>query len=315
MAVAQILSSGVNLPATLNGMMVWSAFDGVCMSTDWRLRVASLDPLKLSVEYDEDFQAALSGSDSWLTRDKAKAWIATRTLQLAAAIDKTCVRRLSLQLPRSASDADTTTRLLANLRRRISDTISDEITCHFETSISHWEADALRFSRNTEDRELRRRFEAHTGLDQLVSIDAARKAVNFVYFRTAWHLGREGAGVTLLADHRFAKLQSHRNSLDETTRARSLVARCVEVLVEDNSRRIASGQDIAPVTRASIHDQIKLRFQSDGVWGLIDLVLHRDRGRYILVEPDLMNDQVWALLCRQRPRMFVPGEDRPSSFD
>ena len=120
MAVAQILSSGVNLPTTLNAAMVWSAFDGVCMSTDWRLRVASLEPLKLSVEYDEDFQAALSGSNSWLTRDKANAWIATRTLQLAAAIDKTCVRRLSLQSPRSASDADTAL-LLANLRRRIID--------------------------------------------------------------------------------------------------------------------------------------------------------------------------------------------------
>jgi hypothetical protein len=301
-------SSITGLPPTIAAQMAWAAFDDVLISTDWRLQIDCLDPLKLGVEHDEDFQKALSGADAWLLRAQARAWIATRVLQLAAAIDKTCVRRLSLQFPRSASDADTT-RFLANLRRRISDTISTEITCHFDTSISHWEADALRVSRNTEDRELRRRFDAATGLDQLVSVDAARKAINYVYFRTAWHLGSEGIGITLLTDHRFAKLLSHRNSLDETTRARSLVARCVEVLIEDNSRRVASGQDVAPSTRASIHDQIKLRFHNDGVWGLIDLVLHTDRIRYNIAQPDYMNKQVWALLCRRRPRMFTPGKD------
>ena len=307
MAVAQIPSSGVNLPATLNAAMVWSAFDSVCMSTDWRLRVASLDPLKLSVEYDEDFQAALSGSNSWLTRDEAKAWIATRTLQLAAAIDKTCVRRLSLQFPRSASDVDTAL-LLANLRRRITDTVREELTVHFDKSIAHWEADAFRFGNTAEDRQLRHRFVAFTGLDQLVSIDAARKAVHFVYFRTGWHLSSEGGGIELMTDHRFAKLQSHRYSLDEALRARSLVARCVEVQVEDNARRIAAGQEVAPVTRASIHDQIKIRFAADGVWGLINFVLLRDRRRYNLEMPEVINEEAEILIQRQRPRLFVPRE-------
>lgn len=287
--------------------MAWAAFEEILESTDWRLRIVGLDPFNVSIEHDDEFEAALAGADSWLSRDQARTWIATRVLQLAAAIDKTCVRRLCLQFPRSASDADTAL-LLSNLQRRITDALRAELLAHFDISISHWEAEALRFSSTAEDRQLRHRFGAFTGLDQLVSIDAARKAVHFVYFRTGWHLNDEGDGIDLVTDHRFAKLQSQRYSLDETTRARSLIARCVEVQVEDNARRIASGQDVAPVTRSSIHDQIKKRFQADGVWGLIDLVLMRDRRRYHLDMLDLRNDEAEALIERQHPRLFVPWE-------
>jgi len=290
--------------------MAWAAFEEVLESTDWRLRILGLDPFNVSIEHDDEFQAALAGADSWLSRDQARAWIATRVLQLAAAIDKTCVRRLCLQFPRSASDADTAL-LLANLRRRIIDTVRGELTAHFDKSIAHWEDEAFRFSNTAEDRQLRHLFDAFTGLDQLVSTDAARKAVHFVYFRTAWHLRDTGDGVELMTDHRFAKLQSHRYSLDEALRARSLVARCVEVQVEDNALRIAAGQDVAPVTRASIHDQIKMRFAADGVWGLIHLVLIRDRQRYILRAPDPLNEEAQTLIQRQLPKLFVPwGGDR-----
>jgi hypothetical protein len=287
--------------------MAWAAFDDVLTGTDWRLRIERLEPLKLGVEYDDAFQAALTRSCSWLTRDQAAAWIATRVLQLAAAIDKTGARRFCLQLPRSVADGDTSL-FLANLRRRITDSVRAELTAHFDLSIAHWETDALRFSSTTEDRELRRQFEAFTGLDQLVSVDAARKAVHFVYFRTHWFLNDEGGRIELKPDHLFAKLQSHRCSLDETTRARSLVARCVEVQVEDNACRIASDHDVAPVTRASIHDQIKKRFHLDGVWGLIHLVLVRDRRRYHLDRPPILEDRADALIHRQSPRLFIPWE-------
>jgi hypothetical protein len=295
------------LPASIAAPMAWAAFDDLLTRTDWRLRVECLEPLKLSVEYDQAFQSALSGSDSWLTRDQATAWIAKRILQLAAGVDKTSARRFCLQLPRSVADGDTAL-FLANLRRRITDSVRAELTAHFDTSLAHWETDALRFSSTAEDRELRRQFDAFTGLDQLVSVDAARKAVHFVYFRTHWFLSEESGRIALKPDHLFAKLQSHRCSLDETTRARSLVARCVEVQVEDNARRIASGQDVAPVTRASIHDQIKKRFHIDGVWGLIHLVLVRDRRRYHLDRPPILEDQADALIHRQSPRLFIPWE-------
>jgi hypothetical protein len=295
------------LPTSTTAPMAWAAFEDVLTLTDWRLRVHCLEPLRLSVEYDQAFQTALSGSASWKTRDQAAAWVASRILQLATSIDKTSARRFCLQLPRSVADGDTAL-FLANLRRRITDSLRAELTAHFDTSIAHWEADALRFSSTTEDRELRRQFEAFTGLDQLVSVDAARKAVQFVYFRTHWFLNDEGGRIELKPDHLFAKLQSHRCSLDETTRARSLVARCVAVQVEDNARRIASGHDVAPITRASIHDQIKKRFHLDGVWGLIHLVLVRDRRRYHLYGPPILEDEADALIERQTPRLFIPLE-------
>lgn len=296
------------LPASITAPMAWAAFDDVLNRTDWRLRIECLEPLKLSLEYDHSFQTALSGSASWKTRDQAAAWVASRILQLAAGVDKTSARRFCLQLPRSVADGDTAL-FLANLRRRITDSVRAELTAHFDTSVAHWEADALRFSSATEDRELRRQFDAFTGLDQLISVDAARKAVHFVYFRTHWFLNDEGGQIELKPDHLFAKLQSHRCCLDETTRARSLVARCVEVQVEDNARRIASGHDVAPVTRASIHDQIKKRFHHDGVWGLIHLVLVRDRRRYHLDRPPILDDQADTLIQRQSQRLFIPWED------
>ena len=295
------------LPASVAAPMAWTAFDDVLTRTDWRLRIDCLEPLKLRVDYDQAFQAALSGAASWRTRDQAAAWVASRVLHLAGCIDNTSARRFCLQLPRSVSDDDTA-RFLANLRRRITDAVRAEVIAHFDTSIAHWEADAIRFSSTTEDRELRRQFQAFIGLDQVVSIDAARKAVHFVYFRTHWFLNDEGGRIELKPDHLFAKLQSHRCSLDEATRARSLVARCVEVQVEDNARRTASGQDVAPVTRASIHDQIKKRFHLDGVWGLIHLVLVRDRQRYHLDRPPILVDEADALIQRQSPKLFMPWD-------
>ncbi len=300
-------TSGEVLPVAITAPMAWAAFDDVLTRTDWRLRIDCLEPLKLGVEHDQAFQAALSGASSWRTRDQAAAWVASRILQLAACVDKTNARRFCLQLPRSVADGDTVL-FLANLRRRITDSVRAELTAHFDISLAHWETDALRFSSTTEDRELRRQFDAFTGLDQLVSVDAARKAVHFVYFRTHWFLNDEGGRIELKPDHLFAKLQSHRCSLDETTRARSLVARCVEVQVEDNACRIASDHDVAPVTRASIHDQIKKRFHLDGVWGLIHLVLVRDRRRYHLDRPPILEDRADALIHRQSPRLFIPWE-------
>lgn len=287
--------------------MGWLAFDDVFFGMDWRLQIASLDPLRLTLEHDKEFGAALAESGSWATRNEARSWTAIRIRQLVGTIDKPFIRRLSLQLPKSAADVDTEL-FFANLRRWIIDTVRAQLTTHFDNSIHQWEADALRISCTSVSRETRQQFAAFTGLDQLVSIDAARKAVHFVYFRTAWHLGDTGEGIELMTDHRFAKLQSHRFSLDEALRARSLVARCVEVQIEDNARRIAAGQDVAPVTRESIHDQIKIRFATDGVWGLINLVLLRDRRRYSLDVPAILNEEAEVLIQRQIPRLFVPWE-------
>ena len=287
--------------------MGWRAFEDVFSGMDWRLQIVDLDPLRLTLEHDEEFGAALTDSGSWTARSEARSWIAIRIRQLVGDIDKPFIRRLSLQPPKSKSGADTEA-FLANLRRWITNTLRARITTHFDQSIHQWETDALRISCTSESRETRQQFAAFTGLDQLVSIDAARKAIPFVYFRTAWHLSDKGDVIELTTDHLFAKLQSHRYSLDEALRARSLVARCVEVQVEDNARRIAAGQDVAPVTRASIHDQIKIRFAADGVWGLINFVLLRDRRRYNLEIPEVINEEAEILIQRQRPRLFVPWE-------
>lgn len=302
--------SRVRLPlatATMPATMGWMAFDDVISGMDWRLQIVDLDPLRLTLEHDEEFGAALADSGPWTRRNEARSWIAISIRHLAGDIDKPFIRRLSLQPPKSKLGADTEA-FLANLRRWITNTLRARITTHFDNSIHQWETDALRVSCTAESRETRQQFAAFTGLDQLVSTDAARKAIHFVNFRTAWHLSDKGDGIELMTDHLFAKLQSHRYSLDEALRARSLVARCVEVQIEDNARRIAAGQDVAPVTRTSIHDQIKIRFATDGVWGLIHLVLLRDRRRYNLDVPSILNEEAESLIQRQRPRLFAPWE-------
>lgn len=126
--------------------------------------------------------------------------------------------------------------------------------------------------------------------------------MKFLIHRTGWNLQGDPDDPDLVTDWKFSMFLSRRNSDDEMLRARSLVARAVEQIYADNSRRRMEGQRITPITRFAITDLIQKRFNQDGVWGLIHLVLDSDRGRYGLIKPT--NPDARALLDRQQPRLF-----------
>ena len=146
----------------------------------------------------------------------------------------------------------------------------------------------------------------YVGLDQVVSVDDCRKAIKAVFTRMHWYLEGEGRSLKLVPDHRFRMIQTRRGGHDDRTRARSLVARGIQVLVDDNVSRIKDGQLAADMTRDYLRDAIKQRFDRDGVWGLIDLVIATDRERYYLSEPHAFCDAAAQLVERQRGRLFEP---------
>jgi hypothetical protein len=90
-------------------------------------------------------------------------------------------------------------------------------------------------------------------------------------------------------------------------RARSLVARAVQVTVDEGVRRARADDLVAPVTIASIKADLTRIFQKDGVLGLIHLTLPTDRRRYHIAPPPWQNARAVALLDRQDPWLFEPA--------
>lgn len=88
------------LPAQVCSQRAWAGFEHLFTQTSFRLQIAAFDPISLTVEHDAEFGLCLAGSDAWEPGEKARGWIANRVLELAAAINKTSVRRLCLQVPR-----------------------------------------------------------------------------------------------------------------------------------------------------------------------------------------------------------------------
>lgn len=292
------------LSSTVSKTMAWSAFDYIFTETDWRLRISSFQPLSFSVEHDEAFTSCLSGNDSWRGRDHALFWIASRVLALAASYDKTFTRRFSLQLPETA-DGPVADALLSNLERRIRDTVLDELVQHFDTSIQEWEREVQVNIAGLDDPDHRWHASRYVGLDQLVSVDACRKAIRYVFHRTHWHLSEQGGRTVLNADWRFEQFRAQRSTLHEQTRARSLVARCIEVLVAEHVRDQRAGVDMAPMTRLRLKAEVDRLFAEKGVWGLIDLVLPRDRSDHYLRAPAGLPDHLQGLLEKQDQRLEV----------
>ncbi|MGV9007834.1 MAG: hypothetical protein ACOH1H_13975 [Brevundimonas sp.] len=268
--------TSISLPSDISSSMATEAFHHVFDLTDWRLRVSSLDPITVRVEHDEVFLEYVASAGSWRTRDRGRAWVANRVLELTDAIDKTFVRRLSLQHPHSMDDGDTGL-FLDHLHQRIKDTIRTELRSLFDTSIQQWESDVRDFVGGDDDPTARNALLFYVGLDQVVSVDDARKAVKAVFTRMHWYLDGEGRSLKLVPDHRFDTIQTRRGGHDDRTRARSLVARGIQVLVDDNVSRIKDGQNVAEMSRTYLRDAIQQRFDRDGVWGLIDLVIAVDR--------------------------------------
>ena len=108
-----------------------------------------------------------------------------------------------------------------------------------------------------------------------------------------------------MPDHLFRVIQPRRAAADERTCARSLVARGIQVLVDDHVRRFRAGEHVATLTREAIRDAIQRRFDRNGVWGLIDLVIQSDRERYYIATPYPVTEHAAALIERQRVRMDV----------
>lgn len=295
----------IALPADISSSMATEAFHHVFDLTDWRLRVSSLDPITIRVEHDEGFLECVASAGSWRTRDRGRAWVANRVLELTDAIDKTFIRRLSLQHPHSVDDGDTSL-FLEHLHWRIKDTIRTELRAHFDGSVQQWESDVRDFIAGNDDRTAQTALLFYVGVDQVVSVDDCRKAIKAVFTRMHWYLEGEVRSLKLVPDHLFRTIQTRRGGHDDRARARSLVARGIEVLVDDNVSRIKDGQLVADMTRDYLCDGIKQRFDRDGVWGLIDLVIATDRERYYLSEPDSLNEDAALLIERQRVRLFEP---------
>ncbi|MDO9589248.1 MAG: hypothetical protein Q7J13_15140 [Brevundimonas sp.] len=307
------ISPATPMPAPVSSEMAWEAFAHVFSKTNFRLQIAAFDPIRLTVEHDAAFGACFSGSGAWEPDEKAKGWVANRVLELAAAINKTSVRRLCLQIPRPG-DSRAIEAFLTGLQRRIKDDLRIEISRHFDTSLSQWEEDAMAFAYGgDENPHDRLRLFNYCGLDQLVSVDAGRMAIKWCFGRSHWHLAGTGADVVLISDYKFDVVRSQRGSIVESTRARSLVARAVQVIVDEGVRRAKADKVFAPTTRASIKTDLERVFEKDGPWGLIHLVLATDRRRYHIAPPPWQNATAVALLERQDSYLFEPAAGGPMS--
>lgn len=293
------------LPIDIPAVIAWKAFEHVVSSNNFRLQIVACDPISFTVEHDPSFGACLSCAGAREPAEKAKGWIANRVVELAALIDKTAVRRLGLQIPRPG-DEPAIEAFLTGLQRRLKDDLRIEISRHFDTSLEQWEEDAMAFAYGDENPHDRLRLFNYSGLDQLVSVDAGRKAIKWVTSRSHWHLTGTGSALTLNPDYKFDVVRSQRGSLDETIRARSLVTRAVQIIVDEGVRRATADKVFAPVTRASIKADLERIFQKHGPWGLIHLVLATDRRRYHIAPPPWTNATTAALLERQDPYLFEP---------
>ena len=141
------------------------------------------------------------------------------------------------------------------------------------------------------------------GLDQVVSVDAMRKAIRCVFARSHWYIHEVNGATQVIPDWRFEQVRALRASLDERTRARSLVARCIETLVEDHAREQRAGVEVAPMTRLRLKSEIERIFHEKGVWGVIETVLPRDRSRHYLRCPEGLGEHLEELVRQQEQRM------------
>jgi hypothetical protein len=185
---------------------------------------------------------------------------------------------MNLQLPVSTHEPYSEA-FLDGLETRISQTVRAEIRDHFDTSLTEWEADANQYADTIEDILHHRRFKAFVGLDQIVSEDAGRKAIKFLDYRTHWHISQDTPVPVLHRNHLFNGIMARRHSDQETDRARCLVARAIEAKVETYTARLAAGATLPALTQASIMTELQHAFSTDGIWGLIHIVLPHDRRR------------------------------------
>lgn len=298
---------GIHLPDRITAPIAWEAADYLMNNTDWRIILVTRSPLALDIEHDERFRDVLGDHEAWRSIDIAKTLIAKWICEtVRTELNKTSVRRMSLQVPQEGPpDA-----FLEGLKGRLCFALRGALQGHFNQSLKQWERDAWTRLGYLEDPIDQTRFRSYVGLDQLVSDDAARKALKYVHRRMHWHIAHDGRWFDLRPDWRFERAAPRRNAADEATRARALVCRCLEVLVADDLDRRFAGEEPGAVTRETLLDDLSQRFASDGVWGLINLVLVRDRMVFSLPSPDMDQAVTREIVERQHGRLFFPRRMR-----
>lgn len=297
----------ITMPDNITAPIAFEAADFITQLTDWRIIQTSSDPLAFDIEWDDVFARALEYYGAWETRDYANAHIARWITDLIRTdLNKTSIRKMSLQMPQEASAEP----FLAGLKERVCIALHDALRAHYNGSLKQWERDARTCAGLIEDPTDQERFRSYVGLDQVVSEDAARKALKYVHRRMHWHIGHEGRWFDLRPDWRFEAAVPRRNALDEATLARALVCRCLEVLVADDLDRRLAGEEPGAMTREALMDDLAQRFTRDGVWGLINLVLVRDRIVFSLPSPDMEREPSREIVERQHERLFLPRRMR-----
>lgn len=297
----------ITMPDNITAPIAYEAADFITQLTDWRIIQTSTDPLTFDIEWDDVFAGAFEFDGSWQTRDYANAHIAQWITDLIRTdLNKTSIRKMSLQVPQDGQAEP----FLAGLKERVCIALSDALRAHYDVSLKQWERDARTCVGLIENPVEQERFRAYVGLDQVVSEDAARKAIKYVFHRMHWHLDRDGRFVSLEPDWRFSRALPRRGAADEAARARALVCRCVEVLANQDLDLRLYHHDESLMTRDTLRDDLEKRFAKDGVWGLINLVLVRDRLVFSIGTPRLEDPTASAIIDRQKERLFMPHRMR-----
>lgn len=290
------------LPDTISADMAWNAYDFLTINTDWRIVLTHRMPLTFDIEHDDHFAFFLADDTSWKTRDQATHRIACRIAELVrTSFNKTSIRRLHLQLPGEGADMTT---FLSGLKDRVVVAMQMELQRHFNRSIKHWETEAISHWGRMSCSLDQQRFRAFVGLDQVVSQDAMRKALKFAFQRTGWSVMEQGARPHLQHNWQSEKLRVLRCPMDEEWRARALAVRAVETLFEAYLARLETETGVPALTQFAIRDRLDTRFEEDGVWGIIEIVLERDRRLFRLTPPD-MSDLMTAHLITQQERRLL----------
>lgn len=297
----------ITMPDNITAPIAFEAADFITQLTDWRIIQTNSDPLTFDIEWDDVFAGAFEFDGSWQTRDYANAHIAQWVTDLIRNdLNKTSIRKMSLQVPQDGRAGP----FLAGLKERVCIALNDALRAHYDQSLKQWERDARTCAGLIGDAVEQDRFRTYVGLDQVVSEDAARKALKYVIHRMHWHLQREAHWTDLQPDWRFSRAAPRRDAADEATRARALICRCIEVLVKEDLYTCLRTGNQSLMTRDTIRDDLEKRFAKDGVWGLINLTLFSDRRLFSILPPDLDRVGTREMVERQHGRLFVPERMR-----
>lgn len=289
---------GTVLPASINDGAAWAAFDHV-QKLPWTIRFASDVPLTLDVDHDLDFQLCLDGAGAFDFQKQARAHVAMRVLEIAASIDEGRLRGLGHSIDGVRSCAVKREKALHGIRDAIVVRIRSELTQLFFVRADVW-AERLRTLILTLPPEQRAQVARYCGLDQEVTSKEIRAGLNYVFRTIEPEILRDKDRLFLVGHERkLREAKGARNDINPKARARNLVVRAAEA-------RLASGApgDLSS-TLASLEADLRKRVTTEGCWGLIDTVIHRDRERESLDLPLTLSPEIWDMIRQQQRRISL----------